>query len=131
MPDQIAIQRGRDFEQVVADKLDGRLQPGSGNKFYAKNDVIAHGLSISCKSQNRFTWGEILIYLSECGEDTNGTGNIPSLVIEDSIIGEKFAVMYLDDFAKAFSEGVKIPEAHESKGMQKRIEIETPLMLRE
>lgn len=129
MPDQTAIQRGRDFEKTVADKLDGKLQPGSGNKFYAKNDVIAHGLSISCKSQTVYTWNSIRGYLYQSFEDAQGTGNIPVLALNE-IHNEDLIVMRLSDLAKAFAEGIKISEVSESKGIQKRKEIDVPLMLR-
>jgi hypothetical protein len=130
MPDQIAIQRGRDFEDCVSILLDLKKQPGSGNKFYAKNDCTGNSLSVSCKSQQKFTWTEILNYLDQSIEDANGTGNIPALALEDRSRAQ-IIVMRITDFSKAFAEGIKIPEVYESKGVQKRKEIETPLMLRE
>lgn len=130
MPDQIAIQRGRDFERTVADRLGGSIVPGSGNKFYAKSDVTANGLRISCKSEVDLNWNKIIKHLYEAIEMSYQSGDIPVLAL-DGIENENIVVMRLDDLAKAFTEGIKITEAHESKGIKKRKEIDTPLMLRE
>lgn len=129
MPRGSAQQRGIDFEKYVAEKLGGKLQPGSGNKFYAKNDVIANGLSISCKSQKLYTWAEIIKYLYESVDDTNGTGNIPCLAINEVYDGG-IIIMKISDFVKAFENEVKIENSVQGKGIVKREEAEIPLMLR-
>jgi hypothetical protein len=124
-------QRGFDFEHRVANLLGGKVQPGSGNQFYAKGDCIANGLLISCKSNRCYTWPEILRRLFEAIDDAHGTGNIPALAIEDnSEDREAYIVIRLSDFAKAFSDDIKIENSKESKGVQKRKEIDIPLMLR-
>lgn len=130
MPDQAAIHRGRDFEQRVADTLQGNIVPGSGNKFYAKSDVTAHGLRISCKSELNLTWNKVKDHLYEAFEMAYQSGDIPVLAL-DGIKNEDIIVMRLSDLAKAFADGIKIPEAYESKGLKKRKEIDIPLMLRE
>lgn len=131
MPDQEAIQRGRDFEQRTASTLSGALQPGSGNKFYAKSDVSGHGLTTSCKSEKDFTWSKIYRHLLEAIELAYGTGDLPVLAIEDvDRNNDQLIIMKLSDFAKAFSEGIKIPDHSESKGIEKRKTAEIPLMLR-
>lgn len=38
------------WEQKVAEDFGGRLTPGSGNKWFAKGDVRADDIRISCKS---------------------------------------------------------------------------------
>lgn len=129
MPDQIAIQRGRDFERTVANKLGGSVVPGSGNKFYAKSDVTAHGLRISCKSELNLTWNKVVKHLYEAIEMCYQFGDIPVLAL-DGIENEDLIVMRMDDLIKAFVEEVKIPQVPESKGIQKRKEIDVPLMLR-
>lgn len=139
MPDQEAIRRGRKFEQAIADSLSLSMQPGSGNKFYAKNDCQGRGLSVSCKSQNVFKWVEIKQFLKDSIDDAFGTGSIGILALEDlqgekgyfdNIPTEQYVVMTLSDFSKAFQEEIKIPDHSESKGIEKRKTAEIPLMLR-
>lgn len=131
MPDQEAIQRGRDFEREVADKLGGSLQPGSGNKFYAKSDVSANGLLVSCKSEVNLSWSKIIRNLYEAIEMSYQTGNIPILALDGVDDEESIVVMRLSDFVKTFQDEIKIPEHHDSKGLQKRSTAEIPLMLRD
>lgn len=130
MPDQEAIQRGRCFEEYVAKVLGGVLQPGSGNKFYARSDVISGGLGISCKAESNLTWAKIYRNLLEAIELSYGTGNIPVLSLEDADKDEQLVVMRLSDFAKAFEDEVKLQTNDSSKGIEKRKNAEVPLMLR-
>lgn len=130
MPDQEAIQRGYDFEGYVSALLGASKQPGSGNKFWAKNDLLGNGLSISCKSQKKFSWGEIKSYLNQSIEDANGTGNIPCLAVQDNGINEQYIVMRLSDLVRAFKDEIKISNSVQSKGITKREEADIPLMLR-
>jgi hypothetical protein len=44
------IRNSRAQEKGVARDLAGRVTPGSGNKWFAKNDVLAPGWSIECKT---------------------------------------------------------------------------------
>jgi hypothetical protein len=129
VPDQEAIQRGRDFETLVAENFGGRVQPGSGNKFYARGDVVSHGLGISCKSELNLTWNKILKHLYESIEMSYQTGNIPVLAL-DGIENENLVVMRESDLIKVLVEEIKIPEHSESKGIEKRKTAEIPLMLR-
>jgi hypothetical protein len=130
MPDQIAIQRGRDFEQRIANIFSGKLQPGSGNKFYAQGDIVANGMAISCKSEVNLSWGKVVRHLYEAIEMSYQVGNIPVLAL-DGIEDDDIIVMRVSDLVKALQEEIKIPEYHESKGLQKRSTAEVPLMLRE
>jgi len=129
MPDREAIDRGFDFETRVANQLSGSLQPGSGNKFFAKSDVAANGLMTSCKSQQKFTWSEIQSYLREAIDLAFQTGDIPTLAVEDAGTNSELIVMRLSDFAKALKE-VKIPESFQSKGLEKSESAKTPILLR-
>lgn len=128
-----AQQRGIDFESHVANVLGLNLQPGSGNKFFAKNDCTGHGLSISCKSTSYKIFSKLLKYwLQESIDDAQGTGNIPALSIEDKLDGEQLVIMRLTDFAKALNGGTtSIPEYYKSKGIKKRSEADVPVMLRD
>lgn len=129
MPDQEAIQRGRDYERTVADNFSGQMQPGSGNKFYARGDVTASGLGISCKSELNLTWAKIQRHLYESIEMSYQTGNIPVLAL-DGIENENIVVMRESDLIRALGEGIKIPDHSDSKGIEKRKTAEIPLMLR-
>jgi hypothetical protein len=130
--DRKAIKQGYTFERYAAKILDGRLQPGSGNKFYAKNDCVGHGLSVSCKSKAFFAWSQIKRYLRQSIDDSYGTGNIPVLALEDKSDNIQLIVMRLTDFAEALNGDVTtVPEYVESKGISKRKEAKTPLMLRD
>lgn len=129
MPDRDAIQRGLLFEQTVANLLGGRPQPGSGNKFYARSDVVANGLIVSCKSEVNLTWNKVLKHLYESIEMSYQSGNIPVLAL-DGIEDEDLVIMRLSDLVKAFEDGIKIENSKESKGLEKRKQADIPLMLR-
>lgn len=129
MPDQEAIRRGRDFEERIANILTGKLQPGSGNKFYAQSDVVADGLLISCKSEANLTWSKIIRHLYEAIELAYQTGRVPVLAL-DGIENEDIIVMRVCDLVKALREEIRIPDHSESKGIEKRKTAEIPLMLR-
>lgn len=130
MPRTDAQERGLNFEKRVANVLGGRTTPGSGNKFYAKSDVEANGLLISCKSEKDMCWSRIRNQLSEAIEYAHGTGNIPALALQDIDYVDEFVVMKLSDLVKAFANDIKILNNKESKGLKKRQETEIPLMLR-
>lgn len=133
MPDQEAIQRGLAFEKYVAKVLGGKVQPGSGNKFYAQGDVTAaNGLLVSCKSEVKQTWPKVLRHLSDAIDMAYQTGTIGVLALEDpgDWDQEPLVVMRLYDLARAFADEVKISNNSESKGIQKRSTAEIPLMLR-
>ena len=125
-----AQQQGMIFEKEVANMLGQNLHPGSGNKFYIKNDSSGSGFSTSSKSQQKFTWNEIKQYLNQSIDDSIGTGNIGILALEDNVDKEQYIFMRLNDLAKAFANEIKIVSKSESKGLKKREEIDTPLMLR-
>lgn len=135
MPNRDAIERGFSFEDRVADVLNLKKQPGSGNKFYAQSDCAGHGLMVSCKSEKQLTYGKIHKHLQEAESMAYQTDNIPILaldVLETESFGmpnEEIVIMRLSDFAKALEE-VKIPEHHDSKGLEKRSTAEVPIMLR-
>lgn len=131
MPDRDAINQGYEFEKRVANILDGQLQPGSGNKFFAKSDVLAHGALVSCKSEKGVTWARLRNQIKDAIDYASGTGNIPVLAVEDKSDGEEFVIMRLTDLAKAFQEEIKIPEHSDSPGIAKRKFAEVPLMLRD
>lgn len=130
MPDREAIERGLQFERSVADLLGGQTQPGSGNKFYARSDVVANGLIISCKSEANLTWNKVLKHLYEAIEMSYQTGNIPILALDGIDDDDDIIVMRLGDLIKAFSDGIKIENNKESKGLEKRKAADVPLMLR-
>jgi hypothetical protein len=130
MPRTEAQEQGIIFEREVANTLGQNLHPGSGNKFYVKNDSSGNGFSTSSKSQQKFTWNEIKKYLDEAIDDSVGTGNIAMLALEDNTDKEQYIFMRLNDLAKAFANGIKIDSKVESKGLNKRESAEVPLMLR-
>ena len=130
MPRTPEQQLGLDFEKEIAHFLGGAVVPGSGNKFYAKNDVVANGFSISAKNQNLYSLNEIKRYLQQSIEDSFGSGSIPTLVIRDNDYKDDFVIMRLSDLVKAFSDGIKIDNSKESKGLEKRKQADIPLMLR-
>lgn len=133
MPRTDAQQRGLDYEQFVADVLGGTVIPGSGNQWHSKSDVTCGGkLRVSCKSELLPRWRKVGNDLNDASAYAQGTGEIPALAIQDTGNGEQFIVMRLNDFSRAFSEGVSIPaNAGMSKGEEKRNMINTPLLLRE
>jgi hypothetical protein len=47
------IKNSRSQERRVAEDVGGRVTPGSGNQWHSKNDVIAPGWSIECKTTEK------------------------------------------------------------------------------
>lgn len=47
------IRNSRSQERRVARDLGGRVTPGSGNQWHAKNDVRAPGWSVECKTTEK------------------------------------------------------------------------------
>ena len=131
MPRTKDQQRGVEFEKYVARILDGKLQPGSGNKFYAQGDVSAHGMLVSAKSQTKFRWKEIVDYFDENRQQSYGTGNIPVLALEDVEHLRRFALVELDDLPRVIGEEVTPVPQTESKGAQKRKAANIPVLLRD
>ena len=53
--DRDAINNGYEFEDYIAKLFDGKKQPGSGNQWHSKSDIIAHGLLVSAKAEKGVT----------------------------------------------------------------------------
>lgn len=124
-------QRGIDFEERVAEVLGGRIQPGSGNQFHAQGDVRAGGLLLSCKSQQKFSWTEMIRYLNEAQKCAMGTGDIPALALDDVDSGQQIVILNLEDLGSALGGTVNLPVFTGSKGEAKRKLAKTPVLLRD
>lgn len=122
-------QRGIDFEQYVADALDGKLQPGSGSQWAARSDCVAHGLLLSAKAEADRTWGSTRRQLTEAIDYAQGTSLIPALATLDDD-GEAIVHMRLADLARAFAGGVTPIVAQEKRSDRKRRDAAVPALLR-
>lgn len=128
----MASQDGTDFEQEVAEKLDGYLVPGSGNGAFRKMDVETsvwgeHFL-ISCKSTeqdgvriNHKLFEEVENHAREKNPDL-----IPLMCMEiDSLANSRqFVVLSLDEFerlATAGAEGTITPTVAQTRHQQSQV----------
>lgn len=130
-PNRNRIENGLTFERKVAKKLDLKLIPGSGNKWYSQGDVAGHGLHVSCKATAKRTWKETRNQLNEAIDMARGTGNIPALAVEDDD-GEELIILRLSNFAEAQAGGMTPipPSVLLTKGEAKRAKASVPLLLR-
>ena len=132
MPRTEAQQAGITWEKRLAEMLGGKLQPGSGNKFFARSDVAGKGILASAKANptTRRAWFQTRRELAEAVDYAAGTGDIPLLALKDED-GEEFVVMRMADFVGVLTGvadgSLTIPE---SKGEAKRRTADTPLLLR-
>jgi hypothetical protein len=129
MPDREAIIRGNRFEEHVSEISGGRLQPASGNRWYAKGDVSAPMCLIQAKASANRTWAQTRRELKGAIDDAIGTGKPAALAVLDDD-GEALFVGRLDDVVEMLSSDLQLT-ATESSGEQRRRLASMPGILRE
>lgn len=85
------IRNSRSQERRVAGDLGGRVTPGSGNQWHTKNDVVAAGWSIECKTTEKESYRITSDTLHKAERAALLDGRDMALVIE--IQGRSWAVI--------------------------------------
>jgi hypothetical protein len=112
---------GGEWERRFAKRIGGKLQPGSGNQWFAKLDVGSRSFlwSLKATSFQSFRLTKDVIYEAAravIGPGGKGGDTIPGIALD--IDGEEVVVLRLSDFLHIVSEEVKIVEPN--KAEQKR-----------
>jgi hypothetical protein len=127
MPDQVALQRGRDWEERVSVISGGHLVPGSGNKWSSRGDVQAVFL-IQAKAERGRSWSQTRRELKDAIDDSIGTGRPAALALLDDD-GEELFVARLSDVIGVLSSGAQPLSGGESRGEERRRMADTPKIL--
>lgn len=85
------IRDSRRQEKRVARDLGGRVTPGSGNQWFVKNDVIAPGWSVECKTTQAKSYPLRLDVLRTAEKNAMLENRAMALVVE--IQGHHYAVL--------------------------------------
>lgn len=85
------IRNSRAQEQGVARDMGGRVTPGSGNRWFVKNDVLAPGWSIECKTTTAKSYSLRLDVLRTAQKNALLDNREMALVVE--IQGHSWAVL--------------------------------------
>lgn len=104
-------EKGLQFEKEFAKRLGASLQPGSGNKWYAKLDVNGKSFLWSCKQTSKETFAISRSIMHEAirgviGPGGKGGDSYPGLAVR--IVDEDYIVMRASDFYDIVSSGVEI-----------------------
>lgn len=103
---------GREFEEQWSKRIGGRVQPGSGNQWFARMDVDQSSILWSCKATGKESYrlsGKDLDEVTDAVDAPGGKGGetIPAMALK---IGEDREVVVLraDDFLALLQEKVKL-----------------------
>lgn len=91
---------GREWEEIWKEKIGGKLQPGSGNKFYAKLDVRSKGITWSNKWTSKGYFRIDRSIITEAEDATiapGGNASIPAIALRIESLGD-FVIIGADDF---------------------------------
>lgn len=136
MKEKTPQEKGRDFEKVIAKKVGGKLQPGSGNTPLKKLDISGSSFIVSCKWTEKQSLTLDRHTLREAERHSHGPGSIDAVPIHISRVaaGEGaservYATLDLEDLISLLQERTKLFK--EDKTSQKYREAETPEIFRD
>lgn len=106
MPDQKAMEAGRQFEREFAKLIGGELVPGSGSQWHAKLDVGGTSILWSLKWSSAEGVHVTPATIAEAVEAVHGPGGkgrgmVPGIAV--SAAGEPFVVQRLSDYLATLS----------------------------
>jgi hypothetical protein len=106
--------KGRAFEEDFAHRIGAKLQPGSGNQWFAKLDLKGRSFLWSLKSTTKASFRITTDMLAETihavyGPGGQGGNTLPGMAIR--IADEDFVVMRATDFITLVQDEVKIAPA--------------------
>lgn len=123
-------ERGRAWEEIWRKKVQGNLQPGSGNQFNARLDVRSKAITWSCKwtAEDGFRVSRRIIQENvDATEAPGGNGSMPGLAIRLEGAGD-FVVLRADDFLQLLTEP---PLIAADKAANKRASARVPELFKE
>lgn len=120
-------QAGIDYEKKLADLIGARIQPGSGNQWYAKLDLAGRSVLWSLKHTGKSSFRITKEILREAIVAASKEGAIPAWAFD--IAGEDFILMRGNDFRMLMEEDHKIIAP--SKRAKRRKRASTPSLMRD
>lgn len=104
-------EKGLEFEKEFAKRLGGKLQPGSGNQWFAKLDVSGKSFLWSLKYTSKESFLITRSILHEAvraviGPGGRGEGTYPGLAVR--IVDEDYIIMRANDFYDLVASEVEI-----------------------
>lgn len=124
--------RGRDFEKRWAERMGSEPTPGSGNKWYAKQDVADGSVLWSCKSTDAASFSVTKDLMREVVQAINGQGGVGGGVIPGialDVSGDEFVVLRAEDYIRMVTE--QVAYLRPSPGEAKRQRGSVPSLLRD
>lgn len=122
---------GRQWEEDFCDRVGGKLQPGSGNQWFAKLDVGDQHFLWSLKATGSASYRIADSEIAEAEEAVHAPGGvgeaIPGMAIRTH--SKEFVVLNLEDFLSIVTEKVKY--VRQSKAEAKREAAAIPILFRD
>lgn len=118
MPRGKEQQAGTDYEKKLAKLVGGRLQPGSGNMWFAKGDISTRAVKWWLKHTGKLSFTISKAILNEAIEAANKDGSIPAWAFD--IAGEDFILMRGNDFRMLQEEEEKIIPVDKNAAKRRR-----------
>ncbi len=110
-------EKGLEYEERLAALLGARIQPGSGNQWFAKLDLDVAEILFSLKHTSKASLSVTRNILSEVihhATKIGSKGAIPAVAVD--IAGEDFVLLRANDFAKLMEEDAKfVPQSTASR----------------
>ena len=120
---------GLAYEERLADLLSAKLQPGSGNQWYALLDLDTVEILFSLKHTGKTSLSVTRYILREAIQAATGLGKRGAIpCVATDIDGEDFIILRANDFAKLMEEEVKFVKP--SRAEEKRQRAAIPEVLR-
>lgn len=122
-------EEGIEFEERFADLFDAKLQPGSGNQWFAKLDVDGVTILWSLKRTTKNSLKLTPAILDEAIEHASGIGSAGALPGWAGSVGDlDLVVMRADDMALLFQENTKLKRQKRTEARRARAKV--PIALR-
>lgn len=124
--------KGLEFEHLFAKSVLSKPNPGSGNKWYARMDIVDSLITWSCKFTSKKSFSLKQSDIDEVVGVATGPGSndsIPALAIRIGTSDYDVVVLRKDDFLRIVQEETKYVQATKTEAKRKRTKI--PRLLQE
>lgn len=126
-----ALAAGRSFEEEFAAQIGAKLQPGSGNQWFAKLDVDASNVLWSLKWTEKRTFAitpDLILEADRATSGPAGTGQLPAIAARIGGVGD-IAVMRMEHFFDVATGKVSV-KVGDQKAERARAQADLPLLER-
>lgn len=127
MPRGKEQQAGIDYEERMAKVIGARVQPGSGNQWYAKLDLSGRGMLWSLKHTGKDFFRLSRAIMLEGIKAAVDEGCIPGWLVD--IAGRDYVIMLSEDFMMLMEEEHKVVKQSKSRARHRAAAV--PALLRD